>query len=154
MKRLRAWLVRLAGLFDKERRDRHLEDELQTHLEMQVADNLRRGMSSKDARRNALIKLGGPESAKELYRDRRGVPILETLWRDTRHGVRILTRSPGFAAIALLTISLGIGANTAIFTLINAVMLKPLPVERPNDLVLLSDDPSEGWMGPNSSPLG
>ena len=152
MRQLRAWFVRLDGLLNKQQRDRDLDDELQTHLDMQVADNLRRGMSSKDARRNALIKLGCPESAKELYRDQRGVPILETAWRDTRHGVRILSKSPGFAAIALLTISLGIGANTAIFTLINAVVLKSLPVERPDELVLISDDPGEGWM--SGSPPG
>src|SRR5262245_17003622 len=116
MRYLRAWLVRLAGLFDKQQRDRDLDDELQTHLEMQVADNLRRGMCSKDARRDALIRLGATESAKEHYRERRGVPMLETFLRDALHGARVLTRSPGFAVVALLTISLGIGANTAIFT--------------------------------------
>src|SRR5262249_55182973 len=152
MRHLRAWLGRLAGLFYKQRRERELDEELQTHLDMHVADNVSRGMSPPEARRDALIKLGGREPAKEHYRDRRGVPILETFWRDTRHGVRILTRSPGFAAIALLTISLGIGAHTAIFTLINAVMRKSLPVEHPDELVLFSDDPSEGAI--SGSPPG
>src|SRR5215470_12628879 len=100
MRYLRVWLVRLAGLFNKQQRDGDLEDELQTHLEMQAADNVSRGMSPPEARRDALIKLGGREPAKEHYRDRRGVPILETFWRDTQHGARILATSPGFAAIA------------------------------------------------------
>src|SRR6266851_3566312 len=139
MRRIRAFFFRLAGLFDRRRRERELADELESHLQLHIEDNLRRGMTPVEARRQALIKLGGIEQTKDIYRDRRGVPTLESLIYDVRYGLRMLAKSPGFTAVAVLTLALGIGANTAIFTLIDGLLLKRLPVREPDRLVALSD---------------
>ena len=154
MGRLRAWLVRVAGLFNKRRRERELAEELESHLQMHIADNLRAGMSPPEARRQALIKLGGLEQAKENYRDRRGLPMIETLIQDVRYGLRQLRRSPGFTAVAVLTLALGIGANTAIFSLIDAVMLRMLPVQKAEELVeIVRHDPRWGEQAYYTDPL-
>ncbi len=135
MRRLRACFFRLAGLFDRKRRDRELASELESHLQMHTEDNLRAGMRPEEARREALIKLGGVEQAKERYRDRRGVPFLETLVQDIRYGLRQLRRNPGFTAVAVLTLALGIGATTAIFSVVDTLILKPLPYPNAGRLV-------------------
>lgn len=137
MRRLRAWAVRFASLRSLPRRDADLQAEIDSHIQLHTDDNIRAGMSPAEARRQALLHLGGIEAVKERQRDRAGVPLLQHLWRDIRYGVRVLRRNPTFSAISIATLALGIGANTSIFTLVNAVLLRPLPYEHADRLVLL-----------------
>ena len=133
----RAILYRLAGLFDRRRRDRELAEELECHLRMEIAANLRSGMLPAEARRAALLKSGGVELAKEECRDRRGLPVLETSLRDLRQAWRFLSRRPVFALAAVLSLALGIGANTVIFTLLDQIVLRFLPVQHPEQLQMI-----------------
>ncbi len=135
---LRAWSQRIGGLFGKERRDRDLADEMESHLQMHIEDNLRAGMTPEEARRQALIKLGGIEQAKENYRDRRGIPWLETLIRDVRYGLRMLAKAPALTFILVFTLALGIGVNSAVFSVVNGFLLRPLPVAHPEQIVVLA----------------
>lgn len=137
MRWLHAFALRLVGLFQRQRQDSEFADELQSHLEMHIEDNLRAGMSPEQARRAALLKLGGLEQIKESYRNHRGFPLLESLLQDLRFGLRMLHKNPGFTSVAVLALALGIGANTAIFSLINALMLRAVPARDPGTLVEL-----------------
>jgi putative ABC transport system permease protein len=152
MRRLRAWCWRFAALFHKEQRDLELAEELESHLQMHIEDNLRCGMNPVEARRQAIIKLGGVEQAKENYRERRGIRWFETLLQDARFGLRLLRKNPGFTAVAVLTLAVGVGATTAIFTVVNAVLIRPLPFKNPSSLVMVWENSLGLTKSPFSAP--
>ena len=148
MRALRAWLVRLASIFQRAPRDTELSEELDSHLQMHISDNVRAGMSPQEARRNALIKLGGFTQTQELYRERRGLPALDALVQDVRYSVRVLSKSRGFTFVAILTLALGIAVNTAVFTAFDTLVLRPRPVKDPQRLVsVLRTAPGESRSG-------
>src|SRR5438309_458790 len=130
----------LRSLFRKEQVDRELDEERGAYLEMAAAEKMREGMSRKEAVRAVRLERGNLERTKEVVRSGTWESFIETCWRDVRFGVRTLRKSPGFTAAVVLTLALGIGATTAIFTLIDAVMLKFLPVANPNQLYRLGDN--------------
>lgn len=125
------------ALLHKDKVERDMDQELRFHLEMEIEANVKRGMSLTEARREALLKFGGLEKVKEECRDVRGAPLVESLLQDVRYGARILFRNRGFTVVAVLTLGLGIGANTAIFSVIYGVLMKPLPYQDGNQLVIV-----------------
>ena len=132
---MRPFLARLIALFQRRRLDRELADELATHLEMAIADNRARGMSPDAARRAALTAFGGVLQTEEAYRDRQGFPLLESLLQDVRYAARSMRHSPAFATVAVLTLALGIGATASIFSVVETLLIRPLPYRDADRLV-------------------
>src|SRR5687767_11596173 len=135
MRTLRAWLVRVIGFARPRSAEQEFADELESHIELHVADNLRAGMTPDEARRRALARLGSVASVSEAHRDRRGLPALESLIQDARYAIRGLGRNRAFAVACITTLALGIGVNSAIFSVVNAVLFAPLPYEKPEQLI-------------------
>jgi len=148
---VRRALARLAALVRRRRLDQELDGEILAHLEMAEQDGLAAGLSPREARLAARQKFGGIEQMKELQRDRRGVRWLENLARDFRHGLQALLREPGFTAVVVTVLALGVGANVAMFSVVDAVLLKPLPFPEPGRLVGLWQAPRPGASNATSS---
>ncbi|MBL8230135.1 MAG: ABC transporter permease [Bryobacterales bacterium] len=135
MRKIRAFVFRVLGMFRRTQLDREFDEELQSNLEFDIQDGLRSGLSPAEARRQALLRLGGVQAAKEAHRERRSLPAVETLARDVVFAVRLMRSQPAFSAAVVMTLALGSGAATAIFTAVDQVLLRPLPYAQPSRLV-------------------
>lgn len=146
MERLRIALARLAGWFRRSRADQALDAEIRLHLELETDKNIALGMSPAEALRQARLSFGAIEAMREEHRDGRGIGWIDAAAADVRHAVRSLARHPAVGVAAILTLAVAIGANTAIYSAVNAVMLRPLPFHDPSRLVMLwEENPERGW---------
>jgi putative ABC transport system permease protein len=142
---IRRALNRLVSFFRKKPLESDLDREMAVHLEIAIEENLQRGMSREEARRQALIKFGGVEQARERHREARGLPFLDSILQDLGYTLRSLKRDRGFAIVAVLILGVGIGANTAVFSVVNTILLRPLPFQNPQQLV---------WIAPPATKCG
>jgi putative ABC transport system permease protein len=148
MKFLRRFLIRLLNSATRRSADQRLRDEIAEHLALQIEENLSAGMAPAEARRQAALKLGSAQAIRERHHDEQSLPFFENLLFDLRYAVRMLLRSPGFSFIAIATMALGIGNTTAIYSVIDATLLHPLPYPNPDELVRIQDDlPGVGAQG-------
>src|SRR5712692_8866363 len=148
----RMFMRRLAALFRRRRLENDLDEELRSHLEMAVELNLHRGKSAEDARREAFRNFGGFEQTKEIYRDQRGLPMIETTLQDLRFGLRMLRRRPGFSILAILCLTLGIGANAAVFSWVEGILFRPYPAVAHQEQLLALTGTARGEPEPTSWP--
>ncbi|HEX4582144.1 MAG TPA: ADOP family duplicated permease, partial [Acidobacteriaceae bacterium] len=135
MRQLRAWWQRMRGLGRDSFREQEMLDEIESHIQMQAEENQRAGMSAEEARRRAILKLGGAERTRQAYRERDTLPLIENLLQDLRFAFRQLAKNPGFAVTAIVILTLGIAASAALFAFVDAALLKPLPYWQPNRLM-------------------
>ena len=140
MKFLRRFLIRLSNFAAKRSAGQRLQEEIAGHLAFQTEENMRAGMSSTEARRQAVLKLGAAEAVREQHHAEHSIPLIENLLFDLKYAVRMLLRSPGLSVIAIATMALGVGATTAIYSVIDATLLHPLPYSQPEQLVRIEDD--------------
>jgi putative ABC transport system permease protein len=140
MRSLRRFLIRLFNFATRQRADQRLQEEIAEHLALQTEENLRAGMSPGEARRQAAIRLGAGEAIRQDHHDEQSLPFIENLFFDVRYAVRMLLKSPGFSCIAVATMALGVGATTAIYSVIDATLLHPLPYPNPTELVRIQAD--------------
>jgi predicted permease len=148
---LRILVARMIKLFHVKQSDLEMRDEFQAHLELAEEENLHRGMTREEARYAARRDFGGVEQFKEIYRERRGLPMLETFLQDLQFGARMLRKNPGFTAVAILTLALGIGATTSIFSVVNTLLLRPLPFPDSARIVVMQEEipklvPGKVWV--------
>src|SRR4051812_32136617 len=151
------WMViaaaRLMALFTARGADRDFDAEVSAHLDMLTEDYIRRGLPPGDARRQAVLRFGGPVQIKEQQHERRGLPLVETTVQDIRYGLRALRKNPAYSLVAIATLAIGIGAGTAVFSIASAVLLRPLPYAQPARLVrVFETNPLKNWTRNIASP--
>ena len=151
MDHIRTLLSRCASFFRRRRLDEDLEEELRSHIQLAMEENQQRGMSEAEARTAALRAFGGVTQTRESYRVQRGLPFLEVLWSDLRYAVRQLCKSPGFTLTTVLTLAIGIGMNTAVFSMMDAVVLRPLAVPDLSRVVVVA---GRAWWRQQRLPAG
>src|SRR5580658_3046680 len=144
MDQIRTLLSRCLSFFRRQRLDQDLDEELRSHLQFATEENLQRGMLEQEARTAALRAFGGVTQTRESYRVQRGLPFLEVLWSDLRYAARQLSKSPGFTLTTVLTLAIGIGMNTAVFSMMDAVVLRPLAVPDLNRVVIVAEEHARG----------